>query len=207
MANAWSLDFCMVCDKQTLGGPYCSQACRLSDMDKCPQLEASSAASAPSSCASSACPSPQVRPQSGPAGPATTTTTTTTTMSVSGAALADELSLDDGCAHPAAAKRARSPSPLPLDSYESFVRYISPSSVAAAAAAATAAAAAAGTTTSSSTPSTTSPSSSPSAGDAGRTAALTPPLPRDVQVELNNYSGLFERSRAQYRRRSYLGIA
>ncbi|KAK2747593.1 hypothetical protein FQN55_004947 [Onygenales sp. PD_40] len=35
MATAWSLDFCMVCDRQTLGGAYCSQACRLAEMDGC----------------------------------------------------------------------------------------------------------------------------------------------------------------------------
>ncbi|PGH17020.1 hypothetical protein AJ79_01404 [Helicocarpus griseus UAMH5409] len=33
MATAWSLDFCLVCDRQTLGGAYCSQACRLAEMD------------------------------------------------------------------------------------------------------------------------------------------------------------------------------
>ncbi|KAI5303089.1 hypothetical protein KEM55_000723 [Ascosphaera atra] len=42
MANAWSLDFCMVCDKQTLGGPYCSQTCRLAEMDRCSDSEPSS---------------------------------------------------------------------------------------------------------------------------------------------------------------------
>ncbi|PGH29291.1 hypothetical protein GX50_07968 [[Emmonsia] crescens] len=35
MATAWSLDFCLVCDRQTLGGAYCSQACRLAEMDGC----------------------------------------------------------------------------------------------------------------------------------------------------------------------------
>ncbi|OOF90000.1 hypothetical protein ASPCADRAFT_60352 [Aspergillus carbonarius ITEM 5010] len=33
MATEWSLDFCLACDCQTLGGPYCSQACRLSELD------------------------------------------------------------------------------------------------------------------------------------------------------------------------------
>ncbi|OJJ74112.1 hypothetical protein ASPBRDRAFT_29254 [Aspergillus brasiliensis CBS 101740] len=33
MATEWSLDFCLACDRQTLGGPYCSQACRLADLD------------------------------------------------------------------------------------------------------------------------------------------------------------------------------
>ena len=35
MATAWSLDFCLVCDRQTLGGAYCSQTCRLSEIDRC----------------------------------------------------------------------------------------------------------------------------------------------------------------------------
>lgn len=29
----WSLDFCLVCDRQTCGGAYCSQACRLAELD------------------------------------------------------------------------------------------------------------------------------------------------------------------------------
>jgi hypothetical protein len=29
----WSLDFCLVCDRQTGGGAYCSQACRLAELD------------------------------------------------------------------------------------------------------------------------------------------------------------------------------
>ncbi|PYI04838.1 hypothetical protein BO78DRAFT_164782 [Aspergillus sclerotiicarbonarius CBS 121057] len=33
MATEWSLDFCLACDRQTLGGPYCSQACRLAELD------------------------------------------------------------------------------------------------------------------------------------------------------------------------------
>ncbi|KAE8156043.1 hypothetical protein BDV40DRAFT_92999 [Aspergillus tamarii] len=33
MATGWSLDFCLVCDRQTLGGPYCSQSCRLAEID------------------------------------------------------------------------------------------------------------------------------------------------------------------------------
>ncbi|KLJ08014.1 hypothetical protein EMPG_16526 [Blastomyces silverae] len=45
MATAWSLDFCLVCDTQTLGGAYCSQACRLAEMDGC----ATAADSEPSS--------------------------------------------------------------------------------------------------------------------------------------------------------------
>lgn len=35
MATPWSLDFCLVCDRQTLGGAYCSQTCRLSEIDSC----------------------------------------------------------------------------------------------------------------------------------------------------------------------------
>lgn len=34
--DSWTLDYCMVCDRQTPGGPYCSQACRLSEMDSTP---------------------------------------------------------------------------------------------------------------------------------------------------------------------------
>ncbi|KAL5363047.1 hypothetical protein BJX96DRAFT_155071 [Aspergillus floccosus] len=33
MATDWSLDFCLVCDRQTLGAPYCSQSCRLAELD------------------------------------------------------------------------------------------------------------------------------------------------------------------------------
>ncbi|KAL2000757.1 hypothetical protein VTN02DRAFT_2659 [Thermoascus thermophilus] len=34
MAIEWSLDFCLVCDRQTFGGAYCSQACRLAELDQ-----------------------------------------------------------------------------------------------------------------------------------------------------------------------------
>ncbi|EED20318.1 conserved hypothetical protein [Talaromyces stipitatus ATCC 10500] len=35
MSADWSLDFCLVCDQQTSGaGPYCSQSCRLADLDQ-----------------------------------------------------------------------------------------------------------------------------------------------------------------------------
>ncbi|KAE8397571.1 hypothetical protein BDV37DRAFT_291921 [Aspergillus pseudonomiae] len=33
MATGWSLDFCLVCDRQALGGLYCSQSCRLAELD------------------------------------------------------------------------------------------------------------------------------------------------------------------------------
>lgn len=33
MTTEWSLDYCLVCDRQTLGGPYCSQSCRLAELD------------------------------------------------------------------------------------------------------------------------------------------------------------------------------
>ncbi|KAI9856010.1 MAG: hypothetical protein M1824_005707 [Vezdaea acicularis] len=39
----WSPDFCLACDRQTTGGAYCSQTCRLAD------LERASHASEPSS--------------------------------------------------------------------------------------------------------------------------------------------------------------
>ncbi|KAL2369059.1 hypothetical protein BDBG_09543 [Blastomyces gilchristii SLH14081] len=47
MATAWSLDFCLVCDRQTLGGAYCSQACRLAEMDGCATTAADSEPSSP----------------------------------------------------------------------------------------------------------------------------------------------------------------
>lgn len=34
MSTEWSLDFCLVCDRQTTGGPYCSQSCRLAELDR-----------------------------------------------------------------------------------------------------------------------------------------------------------------------------
>ena len=43
MELTWSLDYCLACDKQTAGETYCSQACRLSD------LESSSSWSGPTS--------------------------------------------------------------------------------------------------------------------------------------------------------------
>jgi hypothetical protein len=33
MATGWFLDFCFVCDRQTPGGAYCSQKCRLAELD------------------------------------------------------------------------------------------------------------------------------------------------------------------------------
>ena len=43
METDWSLDYCLTCDRQTAGGAYCSQLCRLAD------LETSSCCSEPSS--------------------------------------------------------------------------------------------------------------------------------------------------------------
>ncbi|KAI9734828.1 MAG: hypothetical protein M1834_001906 [Cirrosporium novae-zelandiae] len=34
MSTEWSPDFCLACDKQTSGQAYCSQACRLADLEK-----------------------------------------------------------------------------------------------------------------------------------------------------------------------------
>ncbi|ODH49660.1 hypothetical protein GX48_04184 [Paracoccidioides brasiliensis] len=45
METPWSLDFCLVCDRQTLGGAYCSQACRLAEMDGTAAAAASASAS------------------------------------------------------------------------------------------------------------------------------------------------------------------
>ena len=33
METVWSLDICLTCDRQTSGEPYCSQACRLADLE------------------------------------------------------------------------------------------------------------------------------------------------------------------------------
>ncbi|KAJ5587941.1 uncharacterized protein N7459_003706 [Penicillium hispanicum] len=43
MSTEWSLDFCLVCDRQTLGAPYCSQSCRLAELDRpSPEIERAS---------------------------------------------------------------------------------------------------------------------------------------------------------------------
>ncbi|KAI9886880.1 MAG: hypothetical protein M1823_001316 [Watsoniomyces obsoletus] len=34
MGWGWSPDFCLACDRQTTGGVYCSQACRLADLER-----------------------------------------------------------------------------------------------------------------------------------------------------------------------------
>jgi len=34
----WSHDYCLYCDKQTMGGLYCSQACRLADVEDAESL-------------------------------------------------------------------------------------------------------------------------------------------------------------------------
>ena len=47
MELTWALDYCLACDKQTSGGAYCSQTCRLADH------ESSSRWSTPSSPTSS----------------------------------------------------------------------------------------------------------------------------------------------------------
>ena len=33
MELTWSPDYCLACDRQTSGGAYCSQSCRLADLD------------------------------------------------------------------------------------------------------------------------------------------------------------------------------
>ncbi|KAF1970463.1 hypothetical protein BU23DRAFT_207170 [Bimuria novae-zelandiae CBS 107.79] len=47
----WSPDYCLSCDRQTEGGAYCSQACRLADLEKAksPSQLSSSASSTGSS--------------------------------------------------------------------------------------------------------------------------------------------------------------
>ena len=51
MDLTWSLDYCLACDRQTSGGAYCSQSCRLAD------LETSSNWSGPSSPTNTSTPS------------------------------------------------------------------------------------------------------------------------------------------------------
>lgn len=34
MEMDWAQDYCLACDRQTNGGVYCSQACRLADVDR-----------------------------------------------------------------------------------------------------------------------------------------------------------------------------
>ncbi|KAK7550802.1 hypothetical protein IWX49DRAFT_366928 [Phyllosticta citricarpa] len=51
MAAEWSHDFCLTCDRQIETGAYCSQACRLADLDKATDFTTNT--SAPSSYASS----------------------------------------------------------------------------------------------------------------------------------------------------------
>ncbi|KAK8244237.1 hypothetical protein HDK77DRAFT_25909 [Phyllosticta capitalensis] len=52
MAAEWSHDFCLTCDRQIETGAYCSQACRLADLDKATDYSNTNT-SAPSSYASS----------------------------------------------------------------------------------------------------------------------------------------------------------
>lgn len=48
MDSNWSLDYCLACDRQTSGGAYCSQVCRLGDLEtsSCVSSEAASPTSA-----------------------------------------------------------------------------------------------------------------------------------------------------------------
>ncbi|EPS31876.1 hypothetical protein PDE_06834 [Penicillium oxalicum 114-2] len=43
MSTDWSLDFCLVCDRQTSGGPYCTQSCRLAELDRTSSTDSPSA--------------------------------------------------------------------------------------------------------------------------------------------------------------------
>ncbi|KAL1639675.1 hypothetical protein SLS58_007734 [Diplodia intermedia] len=57
MAAEWSHDFCLTCDKQIEHGAYCSQACRLADLDKAADYTGyTSAASSYASSAGSSAP-------------------------------------------------------------------------------------------------------------------------------------------------------
>ncbi|KAI9867189.1 MAG: hypothetical protein M1813_009467 [Trichoglossum hirsutum] len=52
MEMDWSPDFCLACDRQTSGGAYCSQACRLADLERASSGSDSSAPSSPTAAAS-----------------------------------------------------------------------------------------------------------------------------------------------------------
>jgi hypothetical protein len=49
----WSHDFCLSCDRQMEGGTYCSQACRLADLEKAGTAHSSQLSSSASSTSSS----------------------------------------------------------------------------------------------------------------------------------------------------------
>lgn len=49
----WSHDFCLSCDRQMEGGTYCSQACRLADLEKAGQQQSAHLSSSASSTSSS----------------------------------------------------------------------------------------------------------------------------------------------------------
>ena len=48
----WSHDFCLSCDRQMEGGTYCSQACRLADLEKAGQQQPALSSSASSTSSS-----------------------------------------------------------------------------------------------------------------------------------------------------------
>jgi ECL1/2/3 zinc binding proteins len=52
MEMDWSPDFCLACDRQTSGGAYCSQACRLADLERASSGSDSSTPSSPAAPAS-----------------------------------------------------------------------------------------------------------------------------------------------------------
>ena len=49
MELTWSLDYCLACDKQTQGETYCSQSCRLADLE----TSICSGPTSPTTCSSS----------------------------------------------------------------------------------------------------------------------------------------------------------
>ena len=55
MDAAWSPDYCLFCDRQTTGGTYCSQVCRLADLETSSCTSASESVS-PAAAAASPCP-------------------------------------------------------------------------------------------------------------------------------------------------------
>lgn len=51
----WSPDFCLACDRQSSGGAYCSQACRLADIERAGSEPVSPMSSAPPASWASSC--------------------------------------------------------------------------------------------------------------------------------------------------------
>ena len=50
----WSLDYCLACDKQTSGGVYCCQNCRLADLETSAHVSEPTSPTTPKTCRPSA---------------------------------------------------------------------------------------------------------------------------------------------------------